>query len=1382
MLEKILCIFRGTDEARIESSRSSRAATCLFMLIAVAALSVCHVTDSFAVIANPDPVTIVQPDGTKISIVLKGDEYLHWNEDETGYPVIRSADGKWWVYAQEELGILVPTSLVAGQDDPVAEGLEKPDISRLVKEAMTRPMMQAVPDDELVKASPFGTMQNLVVLVSYSDLAVAKTRQEFDDLFNQVGYTTDGATGSVKDYYDEVSYNQLDVQSTVVEAVTIPNGYAYYGANDAWGNDLRPRTMVSDALAALESRGFDFTTVDGDGDGWVDGLTIIHAGGGEEYGGNNSNYIWSHYWGLSSTVTYDGIRMRYYHTEPARRGWDSTPSTWGITRIGVIAHETGHFIGLPDLYDYGYDSQGTGDFCLMSGGSWNGSIGSTPSHMSAWCKVDLGWVTPTTISSGGVYPVSQVETSQQIYKLQGGFSSNEFFLVENRQGTGFDSALPGSLRGLMIWHVDENQPNNDDQTHFMVDLEEASGTQHLEQNTNSGEDSDYFRQGNATEFTGITTPNNNSYSASPLGLDITSISATGAMMSFAVNGMDLTITSPLGGDIVDVGDVHQVTWTLAGGSADSFSIYLSIDSGSNYNYPVVTGLSGGATFYNWTVPNLPVPTARLKVEAWSGGSVAGVTTNSSDFAIKGKYRYVSPSGGNISPYSLPAWAANDIQDAIDVSDTGDSIMVAASTYNSAVTVDKPVFLFGGWDVSFTSRDPETNVTTINSSGSVVSFMNTNPDPTGIDGFTITGGTGTYLYLPTLGTHGGGIFAYESSPVIRGNKINSCGYIDGTSYSAGGGIACYSGTVTIEDNIIDACVAQTGGGIYIYQVDAAIRRNTINGSTADPMFTGQKDGGGIYAYQSTIDAEDNMISGNIGYMKGGGVYARFSPASFSGDTIAGNHATGTGGGIETERSSLQLAGVSIIDNISDGSAGGICHRFAELNIENSIIALNIAGSLGGGIQADSIWGSVKNNTIDRNRSAIVGGNIFMASLAGIDIRNNVVSYGYPDGFMASDGPGVTFQYNDCFGNNGQDVVSLIPDTTNFSRNPFFADTTSMDYHFAVHSGGIDTGDPVISDPDGSRADVGVYGGPLAVMAAPAFVTGLSAVAIDDITIQLAWDLQLPGGLDYYAVYGDTLGGIVPDEEIYLGSVPSAESSFDHSPVGGCWYYKVSVINSIGYGGGYSNEAGDCAAGPDLIAPTVTVVYPDGGEIFAPGDTIDIQWVATDNVQVDSVSIFFSDNGGTDFTLLAGSEPNDSLYKWVAPEIDADSCLVKIVAYDPSLLSGEDTSDSLFTITAGTTDAGDMPAQAFYLRQNYPNPFNPTTRIVFAIGQSSNVSLRIYDVAGRLVRVLLNEKRDVGRYEEVWNGLDDRSGIVSSGVYFYRLIAGDQVRTRKMVLMR
>ena len=478
---------------------------------------------------------MTQPDGTEITIYLRGDEYRHWHESKDGFLIAKSAKSGEWVYMVKEAGAAVASSHAVGKADPGTSGALMPNKEKLSAEAALSRAEKLAAGKESALAPPTGTMYNLVVLVNFSDLTVAYPRQSYDDLFNQVGYIADGAVGSVKDYYHEVSYNTLTVQSTVVEAVTLDHGYAYYGANDIYGDDIRPREMVAEALAKLEARGFDFSTVDGDMDGWVDGLTIIHAGGGEEYSGNDTNYIWSHQWALSNVVTYDGISMLMYHTEPARRGWDSSPSTQGITRIGVICHETGHFLGLPDLYDYGYDSEGAGNFCLMAGGSWNGDYGTTPAHTSAWCKSSLGWISPTLISSNGVYSLGQAETNAQVYKLQGTFPSTQYFLVENRQGVGFDAAIPGSHRGILIWHVDETQPDNDDQTHYKVDLEEASGTQHLALNQNAGDDADYFRAGNATVFTGSSTPNNLSYTGQPLKVNITNVGASGASMSVSVD-------------------------------------------------------------------------------------------------------------------------------------------------------------------------------------------------------------------------------------------------------------------------------------------------------------------------------------------------------------------------------------------------------------------------------------------------------------------------------------------------------------------------------------------------------------------------------------------------------------------------------------------------------------------------------------------------------------------------------------------------------------------------------------------------------------------------------------------------------------------------------
>jgi hypothetical protein len=89
----------------------------------------------------------------------------------------------------------------------------------------------------------------------------------------------------------------------------------------------------------------------------------------------------------------------------------------------------------------------------------------------------------------------------------------------------------------------------------------------------------------------------------------------------------------------------------------------------------------------------------------------------------------------------------------------------------------------------------------------------------------------------------------------------------------------------------------------------------------------------------------------------------------------------------------------------------------------------------------------------------------------------------------------------------------------------------------------------------------------------------------------------------------------------------------------------------------------------------------------------------------------------------------------------------------------------------------------LAQNYPNPFNPSTSIEFTLRDRTRVNLRVYDVSGKLVRTLLNEDRPSGEVHRVtWDGRNDAGETVSSGVYFYRLVASDFTQTKKMVLLK
>jgi C1A family cysteine protease len=850
------------------------------------------------------------------------------------------------------------------------------------------------------------------------------------------------------------------------------------------------------------------------------------------------------------------------------------------------------------------------------------------------------------------------------------------------------------------------------------------------------------------------------------------------------------VTSPDGGEIWNVGEQHNITWYTDRQTPDSLSVLLSLDGGTTYDRTLAHGLAGATTSYNWTVPNLPVSTARFKVLAYYDNKIGGYDMSDANFTIKGApYRYVSKSGGNIFPYSIPEWASTTIQGAVSAGEPGDTIIVVGDTYHQAITVDAPVYLYGGWNGAFSVRDPATYVTTIQAGGSLVSFMNVAAGSCGIEGFTLKSGSGTFLPMPANGVYGGAILSYQSSPVIRNNIIDSCGVADVLNFSGGGGIACYGGAALIEGNRIEGCLAQSGGGIYLYQATAAIRSNRIAGCSPNAEYNGTRHGGGIYALHSTVALEGNTIENNDGYRKGGGIYLYLSPATLEGDTICLNDGMDAGAGICADRSSLSLSRAVVRQNTSPSSGGGIYLHSGSIDISNCIVTMNRSNVIGGGMYADSCWGAVTNNTFDRNRAAYAGGNVFLAPNPSLAIKNNLFSYGYKNGFQTNSLNNITFRFNNCFGNTPLNLVAAGADATNISKNPHYADTTSFDYHLLVHSGGIDTGDPAgPSDPDGSRADQGAFGGPGALMAAPEYVKNLLATAVNDTTINLSWD-ELGGGAVSYAVYGSPTVGFPPSESVFLGSVPVPSFSFSHFPITGCRYYRVSAVNGAGCGGGYSSQASACAAGPDIIAPTATVLYPNGGEIFEIGDTIRVAWNATDNRRVDSVSVYYSDDAGNTFELLAHGWRADSSYQWIIPSSLSDSCLVRIVAYDPALLVGVGESDSLFAIRnkTGVNDKGDgdgivPPIFVTALEQNYPNPFNGTTSIFYSIGERCEVEIKIYDPAGRVIKMLERTLRAPGRYSILWNGSDSAGRGVASGVYFCRIKAGKFQQTNKIVYLR
>jgi immune inhibitor A len=363
-----------------------------------------------------------------------------------------------------------------------------------------------------------GTVRVIVILVDYSDKVMAQSTAHFENLFFSTGVLPHG---SVKEYYAEATGGVVNIVGEVKGPYRLPQTLAWY-ANGNFGigkptGTPRAHIMAQDAATAANAA-VNFAPYDNDGNGFVDAFVVIHAGSGGEQSGNSGD-IWSHKWTLPSVMNADGTKIYAYLTVPED------------CRIGVCAHELGHLLfGFPDLYDTDNTSEGVGNWCLMGGGSWNGG-GDVPAHPSAWCKVNQGWATVTNVTSNGTINIPDVKTSRNVHRVwQNGASGPEYFLLENRQRTLYDAQLPAG--GLLIWHIDENQPGNTDENHYKVGLVQADGLRNLELSQNRGDGGDpYPGSKNNTSLTPSSSPNSNTYAGASSGVSIGSISASGATMT-----------------------------------------------------------------------------------------------------------------------------------------------------------------------------------------------------------------------------------------------------------------------------------------------------------------------------------------------------------------------------------------------------------------------------------------------------------------------------------------------------------------------------------------------------------------------------------------------------------------------------------------------------------------------------------------------------------------------------------------------------------------------------------------------------------------------------------------------------------------------------------
>ncbi|HQN43891.1 MAG TPA: M6 family metalloprotease domain-containing protein [Anaerolineaceae bacterium] len=512
----------------------------LVALVAAATM----VTLAAAAPAAPIDITLTQPDGSTFTARQWGDEWSNGMETLDGYTIMQAADG-WWVYAAVDGGALVPAltdngRLVVGLAEPPASALHlRPDVS--YPESLNLPL-QVEPNSHNI-----GTQPTLVLLASFSNRASTYTADSF-------AASMFGASNSVSDYYLEASFNQLTLSPAAESHGTTNDGVigwlnlGYPHPNTGSVTSSANQLIVKNALIAADPY-VNYASYDTNSDGYISinelHLVVVVAGYEAAYNTSTPS-IWAHRWSLNDVTppTLDGKILGEYSHNGGYAQFGEIHGDHPAT-IGIMAHELGHDITWPDLYDTDGSSDGVGRWSIMGSGNWNYTTGnyygSSPALPDAWLKWYQGWITPTTVSGTLTnQAIPQAETNSTAFLLRpnsGGVNwefgqysgTGEFFLVENRQLTGYDAGLPGC--GLLIWHIDESvtytNSANDNEYHPLVKLMQADGLDQLmDGGGERGDPGDPFPgSANNTAFTYSSVPNSRLYSGSDSLASVTAISA-----------------------------------------------------------------------------------------------------------------------------------------------------------------------------------------------------------------------------------------------------------------------------------------------------------------------------------------------------------------------------------------------------------------------------------------------------------------------------------------------------------------------------------------------------------------------------------------------------------------------------------------------------------------------------------------------------------------------------------------------------------------------------------------------------------------------------------------------------------------------------------------
>lgn len=511
---------------------------------------------AFGAAANAVPAKKLQKvitltNGIQVSVELRGDEYLSWWEGTDGTAYRATADEN--VFEAFDLEAQKPAAAARRARTEQGRVARLARVKNSLKGADDK--MRGLGGDHITYK---GVKKGLVVLVDFKNKKFADGHdlEYYKNVINGKDFSDEeeGYVGSVRDYFLAQSNGQFELDFDVVGPVTMSKNSGYYGNDGAYQKDEKVYEMIKEACDGIQDK-VNLKDYDWDGDGEADQVFFLYAGLGQASGGSPGT-IWPHeselrYWPCG-VLSYPTGKINTYACAN-----ELQPETQGSSRyisagIGTICHEFSHCLGFADMYDTtGGGGYGMSVFDVMDQGSYNGN-GFVPCNYTAFERIYAGWVEAIELESPAtVKDMKSVSDYGRPFIMYNYKNTNEYFLLENRQNTGWDKGLYGS-NGLLIVHVNyvpsrwaNNSVNASNEKIQCCTVVNADGSRENTQYSLQGDLYPYEVKGVTMndEFTDESEPaaklyTKNSDNSYALGIPITNIKRSKGSISFLVCGGD----------------------------------------------------------------------------------------------------------------------------------------------------------------------------------------------------------------------------------------------------------------------------------------------------------------------------------------------------------------------------------------------------------------------------------------------------------------------------------------------------------------------------------------------------------------------------------------------------------------------------------------------------------------------------------------------------------------------------------------------------------------------------------------------------------------------------------------------------------------------------